>query len=142
MEITEAYNFLFFDSILAELLFPMQNQIVLPAMVIFGGYDIPTIFSIALFGSVLGGLANWYIGRLVDSACRKYVSLEPDSNDKISLIKKFCIKYEIWIIALCGLIPIIGGVGSVLLGFCGVRIKVFFFIFTLAKAISMFLFIF
>lgn len=134
MSLTEAYYFLLFDSVLAELILPLQTQLVYPAMVIFGGYNIPVIFMIAIFGSMVGAVGNWYIGRLANTAMNKYAAPKPEKEQLLGKISHFIYKWRILFALGCGFFPVIGGLLSLIFGFFSIRVIYFLAFFTIAKA--------
>jgi membrane protein YqaA with SNARE-associated domain len=142
MDATEAYSFLLFDSFLAELIFPLQTQLVFPAMIIFGGYNLFLVWAVTLVGTIAGGLGNWYIGRLIDTARNWYGLADPNPEGKIGRIQRFCQKWEKWLAGLCALVPIVGSIGAIALGFFGVSVRPFIIVFSIVKALFLAAFLF
>jgi membrane protein YqaA with SNARE-associated domain len=63
MDIFESYFFLFCDSFFASLILTPKSEMVVKLMTVFSGFNIYFVFFLALFGSVLGSFANFFIGR-------------------------------------------------------------------------------
>jgi membrane protein YqaA with SNARE-associated domain len=119
MEPTEAYNFLFADSIMSTLILPMSGRLVFPAMQIFGGYNLYLMVAIATAGTVLGAAANWFVGKLIVIAC-KY---NPDEQTgRAQKFVNFCRKNGLWLLILSW-IPVFGTLLTAALGAVGVRFK-------------------
>ena len=115
MNLTEAYTYLFFDSAMASLIFPIHSALVYPSMLMFGGYNITIIAFLALCGALLGAIANFWLGKALVSVS-KYSPEDGKALMFFSIVKKYA-PY----ILLLSWVPILGSVLVVTSGAVGVR---------------------
>jgi membrane protein YqaA with SNARE-associated domain len=109
----ETYFFLFIDSLFASLVIPIRSEMAFHAMTTFGGFDTYVIYFTAVFGSVLGLIITWKIGKYL--TCIRSSQIFQDKEETFDNIQIFWNKYVIWILP----IAVFGSVGSVLCLFCG-----------------------
>lgn len=122
MELSEAYSFLFFDSMVSSFAILSRTRLVLPTMQLFGGYNPYAMIIIATLGSFVGHLANYGLGRFVLLAT-KY---SPENNgERAQKFFNFCRKYGGFLLILSW-VPVFGSFLSVALGFVKSPVKIIF----------------
>jgi membrane protein YqaA with SNARE-associated domain len=122
MELSEAYSFLFFDSIISSLAIPINMRLVFPTMQTFGGYSPYLMAIVATIGSLLGHAANFGLGRFVLIAT-KY---NPQNNsEKARKFFDLCRKYGGFLLVLSW-VPVFGPFLSLAVGFVKVPVKLVF----------------
>jgi membrane protein YqaA with SNARE-associated domain len=61
---------LFFSSLIAATIFPLQSEAVLAGLHLQGKYSVVLLVTIATFGNVFGACINWILGRYIER-CKK-----------------------------------------------------------------------
>jgi len=117
MTLLEACSYLFFDSYIAMLILPLQNNFVFEVMKVFGTYNPYLISAIAALGATVAAMTNWVLGKLIDKA----LNIEPES-DRATALMKFLKEKEAFILAL-SFIPYAGSVITTAYGAIGGRFK-------------------
>lgn len=82
MTLAEAYSYLFFDSLMTSLIFPVKEIFVFVVMQIFGSYNMSLAIILAAIGSIFGHVINFGLGRLVVRS-NKFV---PQGNVTLKII--------------------------------------------------------
>lgn len=121
MDFAELMSFAAADGFMASLLLPLQTQIVITAVKIFGGYPILWIVLVATLGSSLGSMVNWFIGRLIAYGFK----LRTDGTDLTSKWAKVTLFLQTkgtWLALGVG-VPFIGAPLTVFMGAASVSIK-------------------
>jgi len=129
MNLTEIYSYLFADSVITSLIFPLHSSLVYPVMLMFGGYNIPIIIAIAIAGLAVGAIGNFYLGKILLSVSR-YDGNIRNENEYFKYIKSFS-PY----IMLASWIPFIGALLVALTGAAGARLLKILPIFMIVNAI-------
>jgi membrane protein YqaA with SNARE-associated domain len=126
MDYSEAFSFLFFDSLMAALIFPIQDNLVFPIMLIFGGYPIFKMFAMATAGATLATWMNMVLGRALRCIPKLQEAAEntdPEHKGKLQRFALFTRKYGYWGLVLCVWIPFFGAVYTVIVAICRVPWK-------------------
>jgi membrane protein YqaA with SNARE-associated domain len=122
MNNTEAYSYLFTDSLMGSLLLPPHNELVFGAMQIFGGYNALLMILLAISGSMTGLALNFGFGKLLLTCKNQEWFIERSALlDKASLMFK---RYGLWLL-LCSFVPVLGGIVTLLAGVMRVRFALF-----------------
>ncbi|WP_369409601.1 YqaA family protein [Wolbachia endosymbiont of Tribolium confusum] len=109
----ENYLLLFTDSLVSSLILPIHQGFVLHTMLCFRSHYNPLLILIfGVLGSSLGGIANWYLGRITIFTRRLYHKLE--NEDKTSKTVKNLL---ICAVMLLSWVPAFGSVIEVLSGY-------------------------
>lgn len=114
----ESYLFLFFDSVMATLIFVPNTEMVYKAMQVFPGYNYVYMVAFASLGAVLGGGINYVIGGILHSLKQRVIHYE-DSN-KFKHLSKYVDKNLFWLLAF-SILPVIGVLLTTAAGFFRVR---------------------
>lgn len=109
MPLSELVPFVFFDVLLAYLVIPFQNQIVLTAVEVFGGYPIYLVVLSALAAGMIATIVNRFLGYFIATAFKLR-----ESRFVIRLREK--LNHNIWLITFVIAIPFLGSVVTVLAG--------------------------
>lgn len=73
----ENYFLLFTDSLVSSLVLPIHQGFVFNTMLYFRSYHTPLLMLFfGVLGSSLGGIVNWYLGRITISIRKSYRKLE------------------------------------------------------------------
>ena len=139
MGLVEAYSFLFVDSFFAALILTPRSEFVVKLMLIFSGYHIYLVFAIAFFGSVMGSLANWQIGKYFLFLHK--TDFFKSKSKEIAQAEKKWHKFLVYIL-LFSWMGVIGGPFAVLAGFLKTTIKQFLFLVMSSKALYYLLLVF
>ena len=86
MSYTEAYLFLFFDSIMSCLVLVRNTTMVFNLMKVFGGYNHTLMIFISLVGSVVGASINYLLGMALHSI-KQSIKGHQDSERFIDLAR-------------------------------------------------------
>ncbi|MGL9725450.1 MAG: YqaA family protein [Wolbachia sp.] len=117
----ENYLLLFTDSLVSSLILPVHQGFVLYAMLCFkSNYDLLLILSFGVLGSSLGGIGNWYLGRITISIRKSYHKLE--SENKTPKIIRNLLTCAV---ALLSWVPVLGSVIQVLSGYFKLNLYIF-----------------
>ncbi len=109
----ENYLLLFIDSLVSSLILPIHQGFVLYTMLCFrSNYDQLLILLFGVLGSSLGGIANWYLGRITIFIRRSHHKLE--NEDKTPKIVRHLL---ICAVALLSWVPPLGSVTQILSGY-------------------------
>ena len=104
---------LFFGSFLAATLVPFSSDVLYVGVLAATGQPL-ACFVCATAGNWLGGVLNYYLGRLGKwEWLEKYFHVKPETLDKQ---KRYVDKYGIWLALACWL-PIVGDIFAIALGF-------------------------
>ncbi|MFP3021635.1 MAG: YqaA family protein [Wolbachia sp.] len=117
----ENYLWLFTDSLVSSLILPIHQGFVLYAMLCFrSNYDPLLILLFGTFGSSLGGIGNWHLGRITIFIRKSYHKLE--SKNKTPKIVRYLL---ICAVALLSWVPACGSVIQVLSGYFKLNLYIF-----------------
>lgn len=122
MDIIEAYIFLFFDSLMSSIIFPIQTNLVFPAMMFFEGYNTSIIIIIATIGAMTGAMLNFGLGRLIVTTSK----FKPEGKRAIQFFN-FCHNQGRYIL-LFSWFPVLGSVLTVVTGAAKMRASIAFLI--------------
>ncbi|MBI1838275.1 MAG: DedA family protein [Flavobacteriia bacterium] len=128
--ITLGYTSLLFITFLSATILPFSSEVVLVSM-LNKGYSIPLCLLIATTGNSLGGLTNYFIGKIGNPLWLKKVGM---SEIKIQNQQLLVQKYGYWL-ALIAWVPIIGDPLMITVGFYRVKFMPFFSLMILGKAL-------
>ena len=128
--ISANYLFLFFDSFVSALIFPIRGEMAVYAMIIFKKYNPHLIFIITVAASISGSLITWLVGNklqfLKQSTALKHKAAEiKNAENKWN-------KYVVWLLIFSPL-KILGNPMSLLAGFLNTDFKKFFLIIFASK---------
>ncbi|QXK92163.1 DedA family protein [Neoehrlichia mikurensis] len=84
----EVYFLLFIDSLVAALILPLNKIVIFKIMYYFGGYNTTLMIIIATLGSLIGGLVNLILGRIIIHARMEYHNSEQLQHKFIPYITK------------------------------------------------------
>lgn len=99
----EAYSFLFSDSLFSNLALNAHDEVAVNTMSILGTYDIFYIFSVALLGSTISVLINYFFGMV---AYKIYTfSQDVEMHNRYARISGFFIKYGVFVLLLSAIQP-------------------------------------
>ena len=139
MDIFESYIFLFFDSFFAALILPPRSEMVVKAMAVFASYNAYLVFILALTGSVLGSLANWWVGKYF--LFLRETDFFRKKEKEILVAEKKWQKFLVWIL-LFSWLDVIGSPFAVMAGFLKTNLKKFLFLVLVGKFFYYYLLIF
>lgn len=122
MSSTESYLFLFFDSFFANFIFSFSSEMVVKLMLIFEGYNKNLVFALALFGSVCGSVANFFIGKYFKLLRKTEFLLR--KQKEIKNAEEKWEKYLVWILFFSWF-SFIGNAWALLAGFLNTGFKKF-----------------
>ncbi|OJH30540.1 Inner membrane protein YqaA [Wolbachia endosymbiont of Cylisticus convexus] len=109
----ENYLLLFTDRLVSSLILPIHQGFVLYTMLCFRSHYNPLLILLfGVLGSSLGGIANWYLGRITIFIRRSYHKLE--NEDKTPKIVRNLL---ICTVALFSWTPALGSVIEILSGY-------------------------
>ena len=122
MTFSEAYLFLFFDSIMSSLLLVPNTLMVYPAMKIFGYYNQNYMLSISIIGLTIGSTINYGIGILLHYL-KQNIGSHQDSL-RFKHLMTFINNKLFWIPVL-SFLPLLGVIITISSGFFRVRLSIF-----------------
>lgn len=108
----ENYFLLFTDSLVSSLVLPIHQGFVFNTMLYFRSYYIPLLMLFfGVLGSSLGGIVNWYLGRITISIRKSYHKLEngytmPKATKTLLIFATLLLS---WVPALGSVIQILSG---------------------------------
>ncbi|WP_406832528.1 DedA family protein [Wolbachia endosymbiont (group A) of Apoderus coryli] len=108
----EDYFLLFKDSLLSSLVLPIHQGFVFNTMLYFRSYYTPLLMLFfGVLGSSLGGIVNWYLGRITISIRKSYHKLEngytmPEATKNLLIFATLLLS---WVPALGSVIQILSG---------------------------------
>ena len=117
----ENYLLLFIDSLVSSLILPIHQGFVLYTMLCFRSHYNPLLILLfGVLGSSLGGIANWYLGRITIFIRRSYHKLEnEDKTPKIISNLLICA------VMLLSWVPALGSVIQILSGYFKLNLYIF-----------------
>jgi membrane protein YqaA with SNARE-associated domain len=121
MDKFEAYSYLLGDSLMGALLLPPRDELVFSVMHHFGGYDAPTMITLAVLGSTLGFMVNYLFGRLLRH-CKNQEWIAERSAKWDALIAGFQ-RYGMWLLPFA-FVPVLGGITTLAAGIFCIRLRV------------------
>lgn len=125
MQFLEAYLYLGSDVFLSNLIIlPLKSEMVLTAMLIFGGYEKYLIIIIATLAASLANLGNLYMGKFA-ALCFRYE--ENNLKPNIKKITQNIKQHSFWLVFF-SFIPLVGIPLIVLYGFIEQRFKFVFLV--------------
>lgn len=117
----ENYLLLFIDSLVSSLILPIHQGFVLYAMLCFRSHYNPLLILLfGVFGSSLGGIGNWYLGRITISIRKSYHKLE-SKNKTPKIISNLLI----CAVMLLSWVPALGSVIQILSGYFKLNLYIF-----------------
>lgn len=117
----ENYLLLLTDSLVSSLILPIRQGFVLYAMLCFrSNYNPLLILLFEVLGSSLGGIGNWYLGRITISIRKSYHKLE-SKNKTPKIIRNLLI----YAVTLFSWVPAFGSVIQVLSGYFKLNLYIF-----------------
>lgn len=120
----ENYFLLFTDSLLSSLILPIHQGFVFYTMLYFRSYYNPLLMLLfGVLGSSLGGIVNWYLGRITISIRKSYHKLENEYTTP-----KIVRNLLIYAVALLSWVPALGSVIQVLSGYFKLNLSLFTFL--------------
>lgn len=126
-----AYVSLFFVSLAAATILPMQSEAVLAGLLLTGDHASWLLVLIASAGNVLGSIVNWTLGRGIEKFHdKKWFPVKPHALNRA---KNWYSRYGRWSLLLSW-VPVIGDPLTVAAGVMRENIFVFIAIVTVAKA--------
>ncbi|WP_320109918.1 DedA family protein [Wolbachia endosymbiont of Rhagoletis indifferens] len=108
----ENYFLLFTDSLVSSLVLPIHQGFVFNTMLYFRSYYTPLLMLFfGVLGSSLGGIVNWYLGRITISIRKSYHKLEngytmPKVTKNLLIFATLLLS---WVPALGSVIQILSG---------------------------------
>lgn len=118
MGVTEAYFFLFVDSILSSMILVPNTVMAFNAMLIFGGYNLSLMVVIAVAGSAVGVTFNYLFGLILNSVKKKAYG----ESEKYSRLRQFSAKWLVYL-SFFSFLPLFGVVITTFLGLMRVNYK-------------------
>ena len=117
MGLLEIYLYLFFNSLLAALAFLPNTTMVYKAVLGFGLLSKAQAIPVALFGNVLGCIANFLMGRISRTVKKEY--------SKKFLNLQTTVQTKLAPLLLLACIGVVGPIVTVAAGFFCIRIRLF-----------------
>ncbi|WP_341821143.1 DedA family protein [Wolbachia endosymbiont (group A) of Myopa testacea] len=109
----ENYFLLFTDSLVSSLILPIRQGFVFNTMLYFRSYYTPLLMLFfGVLGSSLGGIVNWYLGRITISIRKSYHKLENEYT-----MPKVAKNLLIFATLLLSWVPALGSVIQILSGY-------------------------
>ncbi|NEV49926.1 DedA family protein [Wolbachia pipientis] len=109
----ESYFLLFTDSLVSSLILPIHQGFVFNTMLYFRSYYTPLLMLFfGVLGSSLGGIVNWYLGRITISIRKSYHKLENEYT-----MPKVTKNLLIFATLLLSWVPALGSVIQILSGY-------------------------
>lgn len=109
----ENYFLLFTDSLVSSLVLPIHQGFVFNTMLYFKSYYTPLLMLFfGVLGSSLGGIVNWYLGRITISIRKSYHKLENEYT-----MPKVTKNLLIFATLLLSWVPALGSVIQILSGY-------------------------
>ncbi len=109
----ENYFLLFTDSLVSSLVLPIHQGFVFNTMLYFRSYHTPLLMLFfGVLGSSLGGIVNWYLGRITISIRKSYRKLENEHKTP-KIVKNLLI----CAVTLLSWVPALGSVIQILSGY-------------------------
>lgn len=117
----ENYLLLFTDSLVSSLILPVHQGFVLYTMLCFRSYHNPLLMLLfGVLGSSLGGIVNWYLGRITIFIRQSYHKLE-NGHKTPKIVRDLLV----CAVALLSCVPALGSVVQVLSGYFKLNLSVF-----------------
>ncbi len=109
----EDYFLLFKDNLLSSLILPIHQGFMFEAMLYFRSHhNLLLMLFFGVLGSSLGGIVNWYLGRIIISIRKSYHKLENEHT-----IPKVAGNLLICAVALLSWVQALGSVIQILSGY-------------------------
>lgn len=118
MSLSEAYLFLFFDSIMSSMILVPNSIMVFKLMQVFGGYNRALMIIISIAGSAVGSSINYILGRILHSLKQK-VDHYKDS-DKFTALAQYSNK-RLFVLCVFSFLTLFGVIFTTAAGFLGVN---------------------
>ncbi|MGL9682228.1 MAG: DedA family protein [Wolbachia sp.] len=120
----ENYLLLFIDNLISSLILPIYQSFVFHTMLYFSAYYNQLFMLLfGVFGSSIGGVVNWYLGRITISIRKSYHKLE-----SVHKIPKIIKNLLICAVVLFSWVPALGSAIQVLSGYFKLNLSVFTFL--------------
>lgn len=117
----ENYLLLFTDNLISSLILPIYQGFVFHTMLYFRSYYNPLLMLLCgVLGSSLGGVVNWYLGRITIFIRKSYHKLENEHKTP-----KIIRNLLICAVALLSWVPALGSAIQVLSGYFKLNLSVF-----------------
>lgn len=130
MNPTEAYFLLFTDSLIANLVISVNDEVVLNAMKIFGSYDSGIILTVVTIASIIAISLNYLFGRVLLNILQSAGGTKSNVQQQKTI--KFVTKYKVFLLPLV-VIPVYGKIIAAFAGFCRLGYIATLFICTISK---------
>ena len=114
MNIYEQISMLFADEFCATLILLNNEAVVLPAMLIFGGYNIKLLIATSAMARCFSAIANYMLGRVIYNIFIKF-STNQILQQRYDSFKKLFSSYGLIILLGC-FIPVVGNIITLLAG--------------------------
>ncbi len=125
-----AYGGLFFVSLAAATILPMQSEAVLASLIVSGTYPVWILITVASAGNVLGSTINWALGRGIERfRSRSWFPVKPVQLDRA---QRWYGRYGRWSLLLSW-VPIIGDPLTLVAGVLREPFLIFLLLVTVAK---------
>ncbi|NUY39554.1 DedA family protein [Wolbachia endosymbiont of Litomosoides brasiliensis] len=117
----ENYLLLFTDNLVSSLILPIHRGFVFYTMLYFRSYYNPLLTLLfGVLGSSLGGMVNWYLGKITISIRKSYHKLENEHKTP-GIIKNPLI----YAVVLLSWVPAFGSVVQILSGYFKLNLSAF-----------------
>ena len=130
MDLTEAYLYLFTDSIMSSLVVIPNNALVYDLLRYFGGYNSLYMMALAILGGIIGSMLNFGLGYLF----RSFKVSTPHQRNSASLlqIEKYFISYGKYLL-IFSYLPFFGGLLTTFAGLTMINFRFFIILVTISK---------
>ncbi len=112
MNNVEVYYLLFTDSLIAALILPLNKIFVFKIMLYFNTYNHFFMLILAALGSCIGGIINWYLGKIIISVRLEYHKIEKEFT-----MPKMVKNIIICLIVLFAWVPLCGSIITIVSGY-------------------------
>lgn len=126
------YLALFATAFVAATVVPAQSEAVLVGLIVSDSYSVPALVAVASVGNTLGSVANWFLGRGVESLKdRRWFPVRPE---KLVRAQSWYQRYGKWSL-LGSWLPVVGDAITVVAGIMREPLPVFVLLVGLAKTV-------
>ncbi len=122
---------LFASAFLAATILPFSSEVVLAALTVSDGADLPVLWAVASTGNTLGAVVNWGLGRFcLRWSDRRWFPVKPSELDRA---RRWFGRYGAWTLLLAW-VPIVGDPLTVAAGLLQVRLGWFVLLVAIGKS--------